>query len=214
MLDKLDPKDKTTQAYVLVGRFLSYFALLESTINNCVGKVLRLDGLQTYIVTRNTQFRDKINILKAAATLALPQGSALVGLLDEAASISKDRNIVAHEVFGVSEDERGVEFLAVRARGKLTFPKIVWTPKYFQEKYDWMHRVTKGIQHETESGLRIIALADALVKQPTNVLAGLAPYSFLSPHTPLPLHSPVATPQPDGETLGFAVPSDSPKEDQ
>lgn len=197
MMD-LDPKDKTTQAHALVGRFLFYFAFLESTINNCVGKVLRLEGAQTYIIARNTQFRDKINILKAAATLALPKGTPLTALLDEAATISRDRNIVAHEVFGVSEDETGVEFLAVRARGRLTFPKIIWTPKDFEEKYELMRRVTDGIRNETESGLRLMAMADILEKQPANVLAELGPYSFLSPSPP-PTDQPTIA-QTDGET--------------
>jgi hypothetical protein len=206
MMDDLDPKDKSTQAYMLVGKFLSCFAILESTINNCVGKVLRLDGLQTYIVTRNAQFRDKIHILKAAAAMALPSTDALVQLLGEVDSINGDRNIVAHNVFGVSEDETGVEFLAVKARGKLTFPKVVWTPKDFEEKYARIGRVAEGIRHETDSGLKVMALAEALQKRPANALFGLAPNDFLSGPTPIGA--------PDAGTPGMRVPGSPPNDGQ
>ena len=207
----VDPKDKTTQAQVLVGRFLWHFAILESTINTCMGKVLGIEDYQTYIVGKNTQFRDKINILKTAAALAAPS-SKLPGLLDEAADIAKDRNMVAHEMFAVSDDETGVQFYAVRARGRLSFPEIIWTPAYFQEKYVRIERVWLQIEQETESGMLIARLAEAVRTQPRNALRepDLAsnPYlRFLESQ-----NSQIANPQTDGGTPKVAPPSeDAPK---
>ena len=213
-MDDLDPKDKTTQAQVLVGRFLWYWGALEATINNCIGKLLGLDDPQMYIVGKNTQFRDKINILRTAATIATPNSAKLADLMAVAAELYIDRNVVAHDMFDVSEDGTGVQFYSVKARDKLRFPVVVWTPGEFAAKYSAIARLTMELDKEVKSGITIKRLADALAHWPKNALHALSPRGGLFPPPPETPNSQTTNPQTDGETPEADPPSMGPWRDK
>jgi hypothetical protein len=129
MADKVTQEQKKTyeHAYMLVGQFMSFWAILEDSVNMGVGKLLGMDTLEATIATANMQFRSKIHILKAVVHLrcGLTQwGKAAIKSLEEAGTLADTwRNVVAHNGFVPHGD--GVKFLIVRAKGKLHFPETI-----------------------------------------------------------------------------------------
>jgi hypothetical protein len=123
--------DPTTRSYALVGHFLSSWAIMEHELDRVIQDGLDLTFLQMLIVTRNVQFGDKIHIAKTlvdVASITPPQDKKIFqATLDKIKDFSIERNLAAHEMFGPPDSGEGVEFLKVGAKGKLKFPKIVWT---------------------------------------------------------------------------------------
>ncbi|HEX5453923.1 MAG TPA: hypothetical protein VFX06_09035 [Stellaceae bacterium] len=98
--------DHETRCYALVGFFLQAWALLESQISRAIAKALVLNDLQESVLQKNTQFRDKINILKTLSSLSMPSdASRLCKLLDSIHDYSHVRNMMAHDLFGPSETQ-------------------------------------------------------------------------------------------------------------
>lgn len=114
-------------AYMLVGRFMSHWSILEGSVNEGVGKLLGMDTLEATIATANMQLRSKVHILKAVVDLkcgSTPWGKAAIKDIERVATLADTwRNIVAHVGFVPHDD--GVKFLAVKARGKLAFPETI-----------------------------------------------------------------------------------------
>ncbi|MGN6849440.1 MAG: hypothetical protein ACTHJK_08220 [Sphingomicrobium sp.] len=123
-------------ACLLVGRFMYHWALLEGSINDGIGKLLGLGDLEEAIATNNMQFRSKVHILKTLVNLKGGKDWAKAALKDieEISDLSAHRNIVAHTVFGPDNNQKAVRFLAVKAKGKLTFPNTVWTVPDFNAR--------------------------------------------------------------------------------
>jgi hypothetical protein len=129
MADKVTQQTKETydQAYKLVGQFMSLWSILESSVNEGVGKLLGMDTLEATIATANMQFRSKIHILKAVVHLRCGMsdwGKAAIKSIETAGTLADTwRNIVAHNAFVPHGD--GVKFLIVKAKGKLDFPETI-----------------------------------------------------------------------------------------
>lgn len=137
--EEWDQNEERAMAHV--GRFLQYWACLEWEINDAIGKSLGLHHLQSAIVTSNTQFRDKIHMLRAALRLSnigrqKKRHAALDKMLLKIAKRAAYRNLMAHSVFWGAEDKNGVEFWVVRAKGQLDAPEIVWREAKFGEQID------------------------------------------------------------------------------
>jgi hypothetical protein len=59
----------------------------------------------------------------------------LLGTLNEVASLSgSERNMIAHDAFMADDEGDGVVFLTVKAKDKLSVPKIRWSMQEFFEK--------------------------------------------------------------------------------
>jgi hypothetical protein len=129
MAKKVTQEQKETydHAYKLVGQFMSFWAILESSVNAGVGKLLGMDTLEAIIATANMQFRSKIHILKAVVHMRCgltEWGKGAIKSIEEAGTLADTwRNIVAHNGFVPHGD--GVKFLIVRAKGKLHFPETI-----------------------------------------------------------------------------------------
>ena len=129
MADKVTQKRKLEyeHAYMLVGRFMSHWSILETSMNNGVGKLLGMDTLEATIAAANMQLRSKVHILKAVVDLKCgftAWGKAAIKDIERVATLADTwRNIVAHVGFMPHGD--GVRFLTVKARGKLAFPETV-----------------------------------------------------------------------------------------
>jgi hypothetical protein len=218
---KIDPDDVTTQAQVLVGRFLYHWGTMEFEVNRAIGKVLKLDAAQTWIVARNMQLRDKLNVLRTVTNLEGPtaDGTLIIKALDDIATLANNsRNLIAHESFYPSRDGAGVEFFRVQARDKFAMPNTVWTPGMFEEKFASLQAIAAVLRGKfvpPKNALALVnRLAAAMAPAPTAGLVGLT-----APHPPghrIPgLHNyQPATPQTDSETSEAAPPSNPPKEDE
>jgi hypothetical protein len=178
---EIDPTDKTTQAQLLVGRFLYYWAFLEAEINTSLGKALGLTSAETFIVTRNMAFQSKVNVLKTFINFQgnSKWGIALTKALSEAAGLAESaRNIIAHEPFGVSDDGQAVEFIRIVARGELKFPEIIWTPAKFNDAYEQMEVLGRTLADNIPNVelLRAAVAANLRTVAPAGGLFGLGTF--------------------------------------
>lgn len=112
------------QACFLVGHFIYHFALLESAINDGIGKLLGMGNLEEAIATFNMQFRGKTSVLKAIVKLKggdADWAKEAVKDIEAIVTLSTDRNTVVHNVFG-PVGNGNVQFLTMKARDELKYP--------------------------------------------------------------------------------------------
>lgn len=123
------------EACRLVGRFMNHWALLESGLNTAITKLLGMKVLEGTIVANNMQCRSKIHIIKTMINLIGARSQWLPGAIkniDAIANMSDKRNTVVHVPFA-PHSKGGVEFLPIKAKGKLTFPDMIWKKTDFNE---------------------------------------------------------------------------------
>lgn len=173
--------DKVTQAGAeeynracfLVGRFMYHWALLDSAVNDALGKLLGMGNLEEAIVTANANFRAKTNILKSFVDLKGGEANwakAAIKDIQAIADLSNERNTVVHNVFG-PESNGDVRFLHVKANSKLTFPDTVWSPEYFAERWN----LAKDLRTRVES------LVERMTKKPFTLGELLLEYAKKQP---------------------------------
>lgn len=197
----LDPE---TRAVALVGSFLQHWAIMEGAMRSAIEKALNLDSLQGTVVCANISLRDKINLLKTLVNMAfLPdeEGRArAIKLLEGIAGMSANRNMIAHDMFFAKEG--GVSFFVTKAKGKLSFPTVIWTEDDFQAEYAKLRVATAELdrlQHQLSNAELVKALMISRNRQPTNALFSLA----YPPPQDLPLQG----------LLGFPLPQSNPGKD-
>lgn len=153
----------------MVGQFLWYWSAMENQLNNAIGVALELKGLQRYIVTKNIQFRDKIKILKACATVAFhdeAERKAIHKTLKDIDDYSHKRNMIAHDAFMASDDGTGVTFLRVVAAEKVDLSNTHWTWKNFEEangRLSDFHLAASGIEQKLNSAHNLRRIVEALI---------------------------------------------------
>jgi hypothetical protein len=145
---KIDPFDFSS---LLVGSFLRSWAYMENELISAIAVGMTLSDLQSYILKGNTQFRDKIHILGtlvdclyADELLAKQHKKVLTDL----AEFSTVRNMMAHEMFGpLSDWKPGVQFLTVKAKGKLSFPDNVWDMDKYSKEHARVDKFAEFLVH-------------------------------------------------------------------
>lgn len=130
------PPDFVATAFV--GGFLQRWAYMESDMRDCIEKGLKLGKLEAVMLCSNMSLRDKINLLKTLVSFRLrfdeKERDDFIGVLDGIAGITWMRNMMAHDIFGATEDRQGVQFFVVKAKGNLQFPDTIWPhAKFFEE---------------------------------------------------------------------------------
>jgi hypothetical protein len=111
-----------TLCFTLVGQFLWHWALMEQAMNEAIGAALDLNGYQRYIVGKNIPFQNKIKILQASVAVSILKEEERKSIHKSLRNIARyyaKRNIIAHEMFGPVEGERGVLFLSVTANERV-----------------------------------------------------------------------------------------------
>lgn len=191
-LDSLHPSDRS---YLLVGKFLQRWALMEAQLREAIGKALGLDTLQTVVACANISLRDKINILKTAVNMSVgltnDEKAKYTKALNSIANYSPVRNMIAHDMFWPTEDGKGVQFFVIRAKGKFEIPDMQWDQKKFNEEYRAIDSF-KGELAELVKRLGhaqlLEALASAMSDEPSNLGFGrLRLQGLLNPPPPEPL---------------------------
>jgi hypothetical protein len=203
-----------TMAVALVGRFLQHWGALEPAMREAIGNGLRLGKLETVMVCCNMQLRDKINLLKTLAEFRLPKEAIeqkrFKDALEDISDLSWIRNMMAHDVFAPSPDRQGVQFLVMKAKGKLDFPETIWPASRFYEEASRVGAVQEEIKALSERFQSINAAEKAATdaEQTKQIAAGVAVmYRLL--HRPQPVRGSIlsgATEKTDSET-----PPDPPK---
>ena len=128
-----------------------HWALLEGQLNTAVEKLLGLENLAGVVVTANLTFRSKLHIVQTMIELKAAKptewSAAAKKDLTRIADLSNVRNTVAHTTFGPPTDGEGlVQFLTVKAKGKLQFPNDVWTKETFDKHCGEMSRLRTRLE--------------------------------------------------------------------
>lgn len=196
------------RAYALVGCFLQHWALMESAMKKAIGKALDIDGPQLSIVAANLQLRDKIHILKTVVSITPihpPEyRENFTKLLSEIANYSATRNMMAHDVFGATEDGQAVEFHVTKAKGKLSYPETIWAVDDFAAAFEDIADFQRGLDYLTDAiataALITAAVSAATRPQPTPDTGLLGLLGLPIPPLPTGPDSSPPSPQTDGET--------------
>jgi hypothetical protein len=168
--------------YKLVGEFVNHWNLLESTINNAIVKLSKLDEVHGVIITANLNFQTKMNILTTLIDL-LGQSKPEHWKETARKTISTIRtfygwrNLVVHYVIEPI-DNKQVKFLKVSAKGKLNFPDTTRTKQQFRD----------GFAELVSAWQTINKIADELSTKKTSdlakALASLSPSPPAGPFAP------------------------------
>lgn len=193
------------RTYALVGAYLQSWSIMESKLNKTLGRALGLSNLQSVIVSRNIQMRDKIHITKSLLHLEVfneTERATYLAVANRIVTLSQERNIVAHDLFYADDNGDGVSFFVMKAKGPLAFPDVRWAIKDFADKTEELFNVGLDLD-KLGSLMGRLKLAKALAEHPpTGMFGGLG---LLGLH---PLHTQDtpglglldATPQTDDET--------------
>ncbi|MEW9808773.1 hypothetical protein ABUE31_22565 [Mesorhizobium sp. ZMM04-5] len=141
--------EPNVRAYALVGYYLNGFGMMEHALNECIRKALKLDFAQGVIVTRNMQFRSKVNVLRTLINHAISDPDEQKRYDKFALAISgmgDERNIVAHDWFGPDETGDGISFFVTKAKGKLGFPDIVWSIEQVDDKHSALLKAAETLK--------------------------------------------------------------------
>jgi hypothetical protein len=128
-------------ACLRVGRFIQRWSYLEAAMNHGIGEFLNCERLLEVIVLANVQARDKINALKTLLHTYAPSDearTAAASIMNQIGNMNGDRNLVAHNMFWAYDAKGAVEFSTTKAKGKFALPKVVWTPKDFDQRVSLM----------------------------------------------------------------------------
>lgn len=195
MADTLGAADFTKlgpdmRCVALVGFFLQYWSGLEATLNQAIEQALDLTMVQGAVVTKNIQLRDKVHILKTLVDLRGNDTDHLKQVLEDVAQMSGERNMIAHDTFLPDHEGDGVEFVVVKAKGKLAFPKTKWSIADIFAKYAKILELTQGAREVTVV-LSAITLGKLLreAQEPNAAFGGLGLLNPLLHQLPEPLHS-------------------------
>lgn len=140
-----------TKAATHVGLFLQQWAVVEAQLNKIVGRLLGLTSLQTFIVTSNMTFREKINIIRTSIrtlpNLDEEDQEKFDKIILKIGNTYYDRNTAAHELFWWDEKTNSVEFNSIKAKGgkKPIFPSVKWSEKDFAEKSVNLHSLSSSL---------------------------------------------------------------------
>lgn len=165
---KYDPDDR---AFMLVGAYLGYFALLESGINSAICDVLELKGARALIVTRNMAFSDKIKTLRSLVNFVIrneEQAKTFSKLAQTAKDISETRNIIAHTPFHASNISDGVTFFVIKATSNLSVDDLDWSIDDFLREIDHINDTDNRLR-EIERRMSLQRIAEALMKSGPSV---------------------------------------------
>lgn len=168
--------DHDTRAFVLVGSFMGYFALLEAGINSAVGEVLEVEMPKLAIISRNMTLNDKINALRALVDFYVfdkEKAATFDRWALRARKLSEYRNMVAHTPFRASPTSDGVEFFTVEAKKQLKFPTVDWSVDDFLGKIDDINATDNNLR-SIKDNMSLQRIAKLLMeKPPQNVFGGL-----------------------------------------
>jgi len=149
-----DHLDDYTRVFAYVGRFFGQWATMEAEINRAIGKALKLDLLQQTILTAEVDLSRRIQILRTAIKLSPMTdedrkniGERLTDLLNNKVRI---RNIIAHNLFHITEDRKGIRFFYTKVKGTLTLDPVVYSFEFLETLADYLHDTTSLLESVDE----------------------------------------------------------------
>jgi hypothetical protein len=202
--------DRETRTVALVGRFLQLWSRLEMAMGAAIGGALGSSNLQQVILNKNITFSNKLHVLGAlcyVSKLPYEEREKCRLLLKGVSDFYPKRNHVAHDMFSESKQNDGVEFVAFRARGKLTMPDVDWSIAEFESNFARIAVFISEIRalsiklRRSVSSNALAELAAILPYAPTEGYTGLGSLGLLTlpPRAPQQSDKNPATPETDPE---------------
>jgi len=135
--ESLDPRMRPA---ALVGMFLQKWAFMEAELMRAIREAFGLNLVSASIIKANTQLRDKVHILRTILpiTTLMSEGERKRWdkLLLEIAGYSTIRNMMAHDMFYMTDDNQAVSFFVIKAKGDFDVPTVTWDIAAFESAYD------------------------------------------------------------------------------
>src|SRR5262249_40754138 len=139
-IESLDPE---IRCFALVGEFLRAWSLMESSLHNAIGAAFNIEGIKVRILCANMRFRDKLHVIGSLVDVvhlfSNDERTDIRKKLRTLADYSANRNMMAHEPFGPDESKTGVQFLTVKAKGKVDIPDVIWSLEKFRTESDLVY---------------------------------------------------------------------------
>jgi len=124
------------------------WAFVEAALGRGIRKLIGAQSVEGTILTANMQVRDKIFAMKTLLHVFTPSEdnrAACVSLMNRIGALNTHRNTVAHNMFWAHETG-GVEFSITKAKGRLSFPVVIWKEEDFSNRSAEMTAVTKELE--------------------------------------------------------------------
>jgi len=112
---------------------------MEFSLDSALGAALGLNSFQNTIVCSNMNILGKIYILRSLLHISYMSSKTIKkydDVLNKIATMTEERNSVAHHLFLASDDRPTVEFFKTRAKGKLEYPEMKWTIDDFRQRFE------------------------------------------------------------------------------
>lgn len=211
-MDQFANLEPRIRACALVGMFLQEWSFVEARLRSIIGKALGLNQLQAAILAANMQLRDKIHVVNTIVGLTQfsnqTRSASYRVLLNEIASYSKNRNMMAHDFFAETKNGEGVSFFVIRAKGNFSLPDVTWSIEAFKDAYkklrsfyDELGTLEKDIGRASViNALTQLGLSDAVRESGVSAVQGLLDSLFLHPQTDPDSSPNLATPEKDVQT--------------
>ena len=171
------------RSFVLIGRFMKEWAIVELGIDRVVSGALGLNDPQSFIVSRELGTRAKVTLIKKMISTVPKYNDdskifkKVIGELD---NLLKDRNIVAHHNFFPSKDGARMDFVgALISEGKPDLFVDSWTVQDFLDRFKRMHDLVGELEE-----LRKILKNTTSVLNLASVLSGTQPSIFTMEFSP------------------------------
>jgi hypothetical protein len=202
----LDPE---TRCVALVGEFLRRWSNLETALNSALATAMQLDDTMRAILCANVQLRDKFHILRTiidVSTMGMDEKKHWSDTLGNISNYSLHRNMMAHQTFGPDDEGKGVRFLLVKAKGKLSQGDEVWVTDRFIDEYKTIDGFIEQLAKlqasldKSQFSFGNVDWARIGSSEPMRRTMSPALIHLLYHQTPLPLYADQASPEKDPGT--------------
>jgi hypothetical protein len=135
MSSKSAQENPLEQAYLLVGRFLHHFALVEQKIDQAIIKLLRLDSKCAPMVGLLDFVKKVDDLVRVNAVSQTKDKEFVNNVCNRAHTVNGYRRIVAHASFKPAPDGGVLFSRAVTAKGSVRPVSDPWTNTDFARRY-------------------------------------------------------------------------------
>lgn len=148
-MDPYDKLDDETLCFALVGQFMWHWSMLENTVDEALGNALDLSYMQMTVLSDHINFMGKLKILTGAITIATfnaDQRRDFHATVDSLTPLYRDRNVVAHHLFGPIKDRRGVTFFTRQTKKTVRLSEEFWSEEECEMRFRRLEEAERSVR--------------------------------------------------------------------